>query len=479
MTKRIVEYPVPLMLKQILKDKNSGELIIKTGNFSKSLFFLSGDLIFAKTSVIQERLGEILFKIGKISQAQFWSIKQLLVGKTEKVGKILVQSNILTQRDLFLALIYQFRIIAISTFSLNSGEWEFIPRTPKIGADSNFKIDLAGIIIEGVKKMRSTAFSYYRNRFYYSSAAINSIPKAISESLPVETNQFYRQLTNYNDTSNQQIMAALKIPEDVYWQNIAALFLLNIIDFTEIKIDEDISKNIDDIIALYDKISSHKIDYYDLFGLKSNAAVDEIKNVYFRFAKKYHPDRVSQAPDPDIKEKSNFVFSEINKAYETLSDENKRKEYDTKGYRESIADKGSREKMIEKARILLRKAKTLYDQKKFWEAVALLDEAIRITDDRASYYLLLGICQTELPDMVRMAAANIQKAIELEPLNVEAYAAMGLLFASEKQFKRAEGFFRKALSINPDHSLSKKKLKEILGADEKKRKFPLVGKPGK
>ncbi|MCI0471049.1 MAG: tetratricopeptide repeat protein, partial [Candidatus Aminicenantes bacterium] len=161
------------------------------------------------------------------------------------------------------------------------------------------------------------------------------------------------------------------------------------------------------------------------------------------------------------------------------SDENKRKEYDTKGYRESIDDEGSREKMIEKARMLFKKAKTLYDQKKFWEAVVLLDEAIRLANDRAAYYLLLGICQTELPDMGRMAEKNIQKAIELEPWNVEAYAAMGLLFASEKQLKRAEGFFRKALSINPDHSLSKKKLKEILGVDEKKKKFSLFGKPGK
>ncbi len=479
MTNRIIEFPVPLMLKQILKDKSSGELIIKTGNFSKSLFFLNGDLIFAKTTVIQERLGEILFKIGKISQAQFWNIKQLLVGKNEKVGKILVQHNILTQRDLFLALVYQFRIIAISTFSLNSGEWEFIPKIPRVEVDVSFKVNLAGIIVEGVKKMSGTAFSYFRNRFYYSSASMNPIPISIKESLAEETKQFYNQVIKYNDTSNQQVIAASKIPEDAYWQNITALFLLNIVDFTEIKIDEDVSKNIDDIIALYEKITTRKIDYYDLFDLKSSSTIDEIKNVYFSYAKRYHPDRVSQAPDPDIKEKSNFVFSEINKAYEILSDENKRKEYDTKGYRESIDDEGSREKMIEKARMLFKKAKTLYDQKKFWEAVVLLDEAIRLANDRAAYYLLLGICQTELPDMGRMAEKNIQKAIELEPWNVEAYAAMGLLFASEKQLKRAEGFFRKALSINPDHSLSKKKLKEILGVDEKKKKFSLFGKPGK
>ena len=42
MPNRIIQYPVPLMLKKILKDKSSGELIVAGKNFSKSLFFIEG-----------------------------------------------------------------------------------------------------------------------------------------------------------------------------------------------------------------------------------------------------------------------------------------------------------------------------------------------------------------------------------------------------------------------------------------------------
>jgi hypothetical protein len=60
---------------------------------------------------------------------------------------------------------------------------------------------------------------------------------------------------------------------------------------------------------------------------------------------------------------------------------------------------------------------------------------------------------------------------------VEAYTAMGLLLMSENQLHRAEGYFRKVLSINPDHTLARKKLEEMKGKDDKKKsKFFLFGK---
>lgn len=470
--KRIIEYPVPLVLRDILKKKSSGELIIKGENIDKRLYVINGDLVFAKTNQIQERLGEILFKIGKIGRPQFWSINKLLQGSNERVGKVLVQNNILTQRDLYLALIYQVRIIAISTFGIYSGSWEFEEKIPKIPEDSNFKIDLADVISEGIKKISNTA--YYRNRYYYHSPKMGAIPETVKNSLSREVLQFAKLLSNYRNVSNDRIVAELNMDEDTYWLNVVMLFLLNVVDFTEVKIEEEVSKNIDDIIRLYEKLRSHDMDYYDLLGLKSSANVEEVKNVYFQYAKKYHPDRISQAPDPGIKEKANYVFSEINKAYEILTDEEKRREYDTKGHPEA-GDAQAKAKMVERARTLFRKAKTLYDHKKYWEAVSLLEEAVRLSNDKGSYFMLLGICQMELPNMRRVAEKNLQKAVELEPYNVDAYAALGLLFVAESQLKRAEGFFRKALSINPDHAVSRKKLNELTGKGGKKKKFSLFG----
>jgi len=64
-----------------------------------------------------------------------------------------------------------------------------------------------------------------------------------------------------------------------------------------------------------------KKDYYEVLGVKKDASADEIKKAFRRLARKHHPDTGG----------SEERFKEINEAYEVLSDEEKRKQYDQYG----------------------------------------------------------------------------------------------------------------------------------------------------
>ena len=65
-----------------------------------------------------------------------------------------------------------------------------------------------------------------------------------------------------------------------------------------------------------------KRDYYEILGINKNADQSTIKKAYRKLAKEKHPD--SGGNDEE--------FKEIAEAYEVLSDDNKKKQYDTFGY---------------------------------------------------------------------------------------------------------------------------------------------------
>src|SRR5918912_2203 len=68
-----------------------------------------------------------------------------------------------------------------------------------------------------------------------------------------------------------------------------------------------------------------KRDYYDVLTVSRNASKEEIKNAYRKLALQYHPDR-NKSPGSEEK------FKEISEAYAVLSDDEKRKRYDTYGH---------------------------------------------------------------------------------------------------------------------------------------------------
>ncbi len=65
-------------------------------------------------------------------------------------------------------------------------------------------------------------------------------------------------------------------------------------------------------------------DLYSVLGVSRTATQDEIRKAYRKLARQYHPD-VNKAKDAAQK------FNEVQEAYDTLSDENKRKQYDQFG----------------------------------------------------------------------------------------------------------------------------------------------------
>ncbi|KAK7896375.1 hypothetical protein WMY93_021700 [Mugilogobius chulae] len=77
-------------------------------------------------------------------------------------------------------------------------------------------------------------------------------------------------------------------------------------------------------ILLVSEFILAKRDYYDILGVPRDATERQIKKAFHKLALKYHPDR-NKGSDAEAK------FREIAEAYEILSDDKRRREYDQFG----------------------------------------------------------------------------------------------------------------------------------------------------
>lgn len=76
-----------------------------------------------------------------------------------------------------------------------------------------------------------------------------------------------------------------------------------------------------------------KDDFYKVLGVSKGATKAEIKKTFYAAAKKYHPDTVKSQKLPEAQAKEyEKKFKELAEAYDVLSDDEKRKQYDQMGH---------------------------------------------------------------------------------------------------------------------------------------------------
>ncbi len=108
-------------------------------------------------------------------------------------------------------------------------------------------------------------------------------------------------------------------------------------------------------------------NYYKILGVSESSNKDEIKKAFRNLAKKYHPDKNKDNPD------AIEMFQQINEAYEILSNESSREEYDKKlnqnsSNRQKNESKNNSEKSQAKTKENFNKGDALNDLNQYFES---------------------------------------------------------------------------------------------------------------
>lgn len=176
---RLSDVGLPTVLAVLRETQRTGMVSLVNAGVRKSIYFLDGRLVFAASSLTQDRLGEVLLRGGKISADEYLRLSQRIRGG-QRLGKVLVESGVLSPKDLWWAIERQIKEIVWSIFNWEDGYFHFedddLPRREKI----TFDLDVKKLVVEGIR--RSDGTGAIREHFI----STDTVVERTNKDLPVE-----------------------------------------------------------------------------------------------------------------------------------------------------------------------------------------------------------------------------------------------------------------------------------------------------
>jgi curved DNA-binding protein CbpA len=472
---------IATQLHDVFFGKRTGRLIYRRKDVLKYFFFEKGAIFQVKTNEPDERLGEILYKLERIPKEAHARIDEY-IEPNKNLGEVLRTRGVISEDDLVEALSHQIRESVLNVFPYFDAEFDFQPHEGFAGGTAESRVSVPLLIEYGIRRMQP-------NPLLQTFLARRTPVLGLKTYAYLLTTEEKDILDKVNGTDAAEvILKTLTIPADHFWKSLYLFYCLGVVDLpgqgqeapppdlrSRIRPPSashaDAPREIAEVLSLRDMLPAMTL--YQILDIPKTASDEEIKKAYFQMARKFHPDRFDRKLLADFKGPIDEVFDNITRAYRTLSNKESRRVYDAKSA--PAAAQEDVQESYRRADIKFRQGKTLYGQGRYEEALAYLEEAIRIRRDKGDYYLLLAMCESRLKAYVQKAEQDFLKAIQLEPWNPEGYVGLALLYKSEGLKTKAIKQLEKALEAEPDHASAREALEELTGDRKKPAKGTFFG----
>ena len=467
-------YSLADILIGLQRSGKTGVLKVENDTIIKKVYIKDGDMVFSSSNQDNDKLGEILLKESKINLDQYNQSVAILKKTGKKQGAIFVELGYLKPQELVWAVRRQAEDIILSLFSFEGSNFRFEFKEGPLPSDEviALKLSAANLIYRGIKKISDPERML----------DILCIPLEAVLCLSADPLNLFQDIKLYEEdkrilsfvdgsTVIKDIVSLSKINESETLKTLYALLSVRLIEIKgedganaglsaadvmeehEIKMDEEFAGKVEKIYSEHENMG-----YYGILRVKQWASTDDIKKAYYKAAKEFHPDRHFYINSTTVKEKLNAIFSYITAAYATLSNSQKRKDYDNRLTHKTTAVPDKEES----ARSRFEEGKAEFRKENYSEAFQLFGQAVYLDNAVAEYHYYYGLTLIRLKRF-KEAERAISRALNYEPSNPNYLTEAGHIYIQLGFHQRARSSFEKAIKIDPSNNRAAKGLQNIPG----------------
>jgi curved DNA-binding protein CbpA len=480
---KLSENPAAELIREIAQTLRSGALRLARERAKAVVYFEAGQLVLASSNLRAHRLREILKRRGFSAARLGESAAQ---SSDDQLALTLIQGGGLTPETL--ARIRLDQVIGILRVALlwTEGTWEFDPRV-RLAEGTRVQIDLNHLLLECGRRLPAgfVACRFLKTNGEYLQGVDNQNDPTL---LPSEAFLISRATTAL---SLSELTALSGLNEEDALRAIYALSLSGNLQRSDWPLALGpaapitsgppgagitsaspaapngakaavVPVDADDVEIFFARLAAAK-DYYEVLDVGRTATLVEIKSAYHGLARRFHPD-LFHKDETELRRRIDSAFARIAQAYETLSDPSLRTGYDAKqtsktrtprrdsappakptngGPESTTASETSR------AETSFQRGLEAMQRNQPDNAVRQFAEAAMLSPHEARYRAHYGRALSRKSNTRRVAEAELQAAVSLDPDNASYRVMLAELYKELGLRRRAEGELDRALAADP------------------------------
>lgn len=479
---QLSERPLAELIREIIDADLSGAIRLSNGLAKVVVYFEKGVLLFASSNLRAHRLREVL-KRNQIAERQIAEFPSMM--SDEEVGAALVRQAAITPAVLQEMRLAQVTDVLRVALLWTDGQWSY-DRRVRVEGDLRVSIDIGRLLLECARHLPLT---FIRSRLdvgaaKYSVVKVDDISLSSTETLTLARISESGQEVSFADLATKGLREQDAL-RSTYALSVAGVVF--VADHKSILSDGPKSRPViepvkkaappvgpaapeADASALFTRLYSAKT-HYEVLDVSSGADLAEIKKAYHDFARRFHPDRFHQS---DLRAKVESAFARIARAYETLNDEKRRRDYDQSLVAKRAAKPASSQAKpatptetkpkpagTGRAEDSFQRGTEAMQRNKHDEAIRCFGEAAMLAPNVARYRAYYGSALMRDANSRRTAETELLAALKLEPNNAAFRVMLAELYQQIGLRKRAEHEATRALSADPTNTAARSLLANL------------------
>ncbi|MBN2496553.1 MAG: DnaJ domain-containing protein [Deltaproteobacteria bacterium] len=517
----LAEAPLPMLIARVLDEKLTGMLHIEADGASHWIYFEEGFPAGVHAPKSQDFLGSVLRELGYLDDAAF-NESLMRMAKTKQLqGQVLLEMGAIDDEKLERGLSLQLARKLTRLFAYREGQYSFAEGEELPPPMDPIRVNPYGLIYNGIKN------TYNAEDLKKGLAPLVGRACKVSR-LFVQRGELFEFPSD--DLADARLLEEFRLPQEFVRGArsgpTAAMMMLLTLQFCNMLEMEEASfaqpmpgiqapraaqasapaaparpaarpaqspgsapaaarsaetSTVSDELRgkITEKFEQIKAaDFWGVLEVEKDADSERLKRSFLTLAKVYHPDRVANSGDEELKHRMDVILSKINEAYQTLVDPNARAKYKHDDH--TPAEPGKREPRPQEAKIQYQKGIVYFRKRDYMKAAEAFRWAADLdpkNGDYPAYRIWCDYLRGEEPEETKIqnARADLLAVSQTFPDGFYAYRFLSMIYQKLGDNDNYGRMLQKAYKSNPNDHETSRELRLFKSRQEKDSKRSLFG----